>query len=149
MALNGQPIPLATVRDGLLRVHKTWRKGDEIVCDFPMKPRCIYGRKRQSGRFAVLKGPVVYAYAPPADDKRHPFDLQAQMVCDPATLTADEQGVSMLSNDLPFAVGVKAEDPNTKRIRLVPFADPKARITYFRAPDLKGSVCEPDELFAR
>ena len=149
VALNGQNVPLATVRDGLLRVTATWKRGDEVVCDFPMPPRCILGRKRQSGRFAVMKGPVVFACRLPAEDKRHPFDLQAKMVCDPASLADDGRGVSLLMNDSGWSVGVKADDASTKRIRLVPFADPDATITYFRAPDLKGGACEDDELFAR
>ena len=71
------------------------------------------------------------------------------MVCDPASLADDGRGVSLLMNDSGWSVGVKADDASTKRIRLVPFADPDATITYFRAPDLKGGACEDDELFAR
>ena len=148
VSLNGRALSLANAQDGLLRIVASWKRGDRVVCDFPMAPRCVLGRKRQSGRFAVMKGPLVYAYAP-KDDDRHPFDIQATMQADPLSCAKEGDDVTMLVTTFEFAVGVNPNHKATQRICLVPFADPDATITYFRAPNLKGTVKSDDELFCR
>ena len=147
VSLNGHPLPLANAQDGLLRIVSTWKPGDRVVCDFPMAPRCVRGRKRQSGRFAVMMGPLVYANAP-KDDDRQTFDKQAAIQADPLTCRKEGDGVTMLVDKSACGVGVSPRDGAT-RIRLVPFADPDATITYFRAPNLKSAVQDDDELFRR
>lgn len=62
-AVNG--ISLEGVRAGkYLSIERTWRPGDTIVLDFPMKPRLVMANPKieeARGQVAVMRGPVLYA----------------------------------------------------------------------------------------
>ena len=170
----GTPIRQVYSGGRYLRLTKTWRKGDTIELDFPMEIRTIRGRARQSGRFCVMRGPIVYAFNPKAqiadplvqldgtknlDGKavalfsRHPFDIQHTMVVEPSTLKLSETPDSSSRPGGTAIEAVASVDHHAvgsrtgPRIRLTEFADPGASVTYFRAPDLERQVVEDDELF--
>ena len=159
-----------------LRLTKTWRKGDSIDLDFPMEIRCMKGRARQSGRFAVMRGPMVYAFNPKAQlarpivqldgsrtlnkdavalFNRHAFDIQHTMVVDPATLRLAKEPEGSSRPDgcaIEALAGVVHHAVGSHQgarawIRLSEFPDPDATVTYFRAPDIQRQVTEDDELF--
>ena len=153
-----------------LRLTKTWKKGDAIELDFPMDIRLVRGRARQSGRVAVMRGPLVYAFDPSDhtvvhDDKpgevgsffsRHPFDIQKTMQIDPrslklvgATDDSSRTGGTVIEAEAtvePFAIGVYFWGSRA-RVRLHEFADPDATVTYFRVPVLGESGARDDEIF--
>ena len=87
-------------------VHRTWRKGDVVELNLPMSLRAVAGRRRQSGRFAMLRGPLVYAFAPArvASDpklppkKREVFELPASML---VSILASDPMEHDLSDDKP------------------------------------------------
>ena len=149
--LNGVKLPLDCREGrGLFRVTATWKRGDEIKLSFPMRVRIVRGRRRQSGRFAVLRGPVVYAWNPKATEgeffRRHPFDIQKVAMMDPNRLSYADGGIEAFVSTEPFAVGVGPFSGETK-IVLTPFADPDDTITYFKAPNLEHDVTGEDEIF--
>ena len=159
-----------------LRLTKTWKKGDSIDLDFPMEIRTVRGRARQSGRFCVMRGPLVYAFNPKAQlgdpiiqldgtktlhkdavrlFGRHPFDIQHTMVVDPSSLRMSKSPDSSSrpgGTAIEALAGVVHHAVGTHQgarawIRLTEFADPGASVTYFRAPDIERQVREDDELF--
>ena len=159
-----------------LRLTKTWKNGDTIDLDFPMEIRTVRGRARQSGRFCVLRGPMVYALDPKAqlsdplpqldgrrellkDAKllfaRHPFDIQHTLCVDPSSLrlsTRHDSSSRPNGTAIEALAGVVHHAVGSHQgarawILLTEFPDPDASITYFRAPDIDRQVREDDEIF--
>ena len=140
----------------VLNVPRVWKKGDRVELDFPMEVRTVRGRKRQSGRFAVMRGPVVYALDTHAIDvfrDWHPWDVQAEMMMDPKRLKFEDGELTTYVSTENWAVGVAdvsvdGKVPrNVRKVTLVPYCSEKANMTYFRAPDIEGSGCVDDEIF--
>lgn len=152
-----------------LQLTKVWKKGDVIELDYPMEIRAVRGRARQSGRFCVLRGPVLYGFNPKVQEggdvrmaqnvknlmQAHPFDIQHRMSVDPTTLAlaADPNDVARPGGTAVEALAGLTHDTVgvaqgfVIRIRLTEFADPGNAITYFRAPDIERQVTEDDEIF--
>ena len=64
VTLNGQPWPTPIAAGQFLTIERRWTAGDQVTLDMPMTWRLVLGRKRQSGRAAVMRGPVVYCLNP-------------------------------------------------------------------------------------
>jgi hypothetical protein len=53
------------VRDGLARIHRTWRPGERVTLDLPIPPRRVTANpavEPDRGRVALQRGPLVYAF---------------------------------------------------------------------------------------
>lgn len=102
LAVNGGD--MAAEPGTLAHIRRAWRKGDRVELALPMRIRTVAGRKRQEGRVAFLRGPLVYALNPTlngggakpvegktsaltAEDQRQ-GDRQAFFALDPADLCA-------------------------------------------------------------
>ena len=59
--VNGNPWEKPIASGAFLTIERQWRAGDQVTLDVPMTWRLVLGRKRQSGRAAVMRGPFVYA----------------------------------------------------------------------------------------
>ena len=157
VSINGLDVPYKRSPGEMLALPKVWKDGDTVELDFPMKVRTVLGRKRQSGRFAVMRGPVVYAL-----DTRKikafkdvpPYDAQCIMMMDPDRLEYHDGEISAVVSTVDWAVGIAdvsvdsgRANENVCRVSLRPFCDEDGNLTYFRAPDIKGRCREEDELF--
>ena len=123
-----------------------------MTLDLPMTWRLVLGRKRQAGRAAVMRGPVVFCLNPAQNKtlKTHDAaDLIALVVLDPKSLK-DSSGGEVVR---PGGVACQASGwydtmeigiPSNISFRLTEFPDPEGKMVYFRLPDLKAAV--PDEL---
>ena len=140
----------------MLCIPRVWRRGDVVELDFPMEVRTVRGRKRQSGRFAVMRGPVVYALDTRKVDAFRdwaPYDVQTEMAMDPKQLVYEDGRILAVISTQNWAVGianfsVDGKNPdNVRRVSLMPFADEDNTLTYFRAPNLEEDVTDEDELF--
>ena len=131
--------PIACEPGSQLRLSRTWARGDTVELDFPMAIRTVLGRKRQAGRIAILRGPVVHALdtrdIPELKDV-HPLDAQAMLTLDPSSLTEDGDVVRA-------AVTVRGV---ARQVRLAPFADENRTLTYFRVPAIQTCGAVDDEL---
>ncbi|MDX9869078.1 MAG: glycoside hydrolase family 127 protein, partial [Kiritimatiellia bacterium] len=163
VAVNGQAANV-TIRPGrFVELNRMWRAGDRVTLDLPMTWRVVAGRRRQSGRAAVMRGPLVYAFNPatvtglkPSQQKVFADDaaaIGATLMIDPASIrdagpdtTVRPQGTACTVLASPGGHAVGVTEKNAVRIRLTEFADPDAELTYFRLPDLAPAV--PDELFS-
>ncbi len=62
LQVNGKPIPLE-VEKGYAIIKRSWKRGDMILLNLPMKPQRILANsnvKADAGRFAIQNGPIVY-----------------------------------------------------------------------------------------
>ena len=155
--VNGQAVAAICRPGRLLELPRVWRKGDCIELDFPMAVRTVRGRKRQSGRFAVMRGPVVYAMNTRevkafADKSAH--EVQSVMMMDPKQLEEVETGIRAVVSTAEWAVGVadmsvdQGKAPkNVCAVLLKPFWHEKMDLTYYRAPNIEADCREDDELF--
>jgi uncharacterized protein len=60
--VNGEPVP-ATMEQGYAVIRRTWRAGDRVEVEFPMRPRRVLGNMSIDAalyRVAIEKGPLVY-----------------------------------------------------------------------------------------
>lgn len=156
--INGMRVPYKFRPGQVLDLPKAWKSGDVVELDFPMEVRTVRGRKRQSGRFAVMRGPVVYSL----DTKKvrefegvHPHDAQTVLMMDPNRLEYRDGKVEAVISTTPWAVGVDdvavdqgREAENVRRVWLEPFASESVNLTYFRAPNIEEDCRDEDELLS-
>jgi DUF1680 family protein len=63
IAINGRPVEDVTVERGYARLRRTWKVGDEVVLDLPMRVRLVEAHEKveaDRGRLALERGPIVY-----------------------------------------------------------------------------------------
>jgi uncharacterized protein len=142
----------ANARPGTFhRLERTWRPGDTVQLNLPLKPRLVEGRQRQAGRVAVMRGPIVFCLRPsqqPALAKLDAADLTAFTI-DPGMLevvpddSVRQGGVAIVTG--AWKPGYSVLPKPEMMLRLTEFADPEGIATYFRVRD--RSVALPDELF--
>jgi uncharacterized protein len=152
VTVNGQPWQQPATPGEFLPIQRKWTAGDRVTLEMPMNWRLVQGRKRQSGRVAVMRGPVVFCLNPAQNAslrKQDAADLGVIML-DRATLkdapdsTVRPGGLActLKAGNEGFACGVS----DNLSLRLTEFADPEGQAVYFRLPDL--SVAVPDELLS-
>ena len=151
VAINGQPWEKPISPGEFLTIQRQWSAGDRVTLDMPMSWRLVLGRKRQSGRAAVMRGPLVFCLNPAQKKSlrdRDAADLGG-IVIDPTSLVdlPDNAAVRpggmacrVRAGDDLIAVGVSGN----LSLVLTEFADPEGKCVYFRLPDLRAAV--PDEL---
>ena len=61
VAVNGSPQPVRSGADGYLAIRRTWSRGDKIDVMLPLGPRLVVGDQGNTGRAALLYGPLVLA----------------------------------------------------------------------------------------
>ena len=156
--VNGMRVSYKYRPGQMLNLPRVWRKGDVVELDFPMEVRAVRGRKRQSGRFAVMRGPVVYALDTRKVDAFKdwaPYDVQTEMSMDPNQLAYEDGKVFAVISTQHQSVGianfsVDGHNPdNVRRVALTPFADEDNTLTYCRAPNIEDESIGGDELFGK
>jgi DUF1680 family protein len=148
IAVNGQPWKKLPAPGTFLCLDRQWRAGDRVTLDLPMPWRLVLGRKRQAGRAAVMRGPVVFCLNPAQNklfEKRDATDLGI-IKLDPTSLNdASRTGTCRVSawDAGNMAVGV----PGNLSLQLSEFPDPQGKTVFFCLPDLRAAV--PDELIGK
>lgn len=150
--INGKAVK-KTIQPGVFfEIDREWKAGDRVTLNMPMPWRFVKGRRRQSGRAAVMRGPQVFCLNP-AQHK----DIAGLDGVDVGYLTLDPNSLAEPArNDAvrPGGMGCKAQawktdwnlmtnKPNLE-LMLTEFPDPDGRATYFRFRDMKVAV--EDEL---
>jgi len=135
LRINGEPVEPELPAPGLLALHRSWKAGDTLQVEFPMDWRLVSGRKAQSGRVAVMRGPMVFTYNP---------KLNPGVNGDPRLFTLD--GEAGIEGPIPtdavrpggIACKVQIWEPGvwyphakSRPIMLTEFPDPDATWTYF------------------
>ncbi|CAM4365277.1 Beta-L-arabinofuranosidase, GH127 family [Zobellia roscoffensis] len=137
-------------------ITRKWTSKDRVLLDFPMDIRFIKGRKRNSGRVALMRGPIVYGLnldknpEATANGKRSFYDLR-RILLDPSTLSGPESDDSVRSDGTAVFISGwrennsgKADRKHEFRLKLTEFPDPDNEFIYFKIPDYSIEV--EDEL---
>jgi DUF1680 family protein len=154
VSINGQPWEKPAAPGTFLAIERQWNAGDKVTIDMPMKWRLVLGRKRQAGRAAVMRGPVVFCLDPAMQDKslwkQDGADL-GFIVIAPGSLSELEDATvrpggvacwAKAGNEW-YDIGVSGK---LSPLKLSEFADPNGKAVYFKLPDLSAAV--PDELLS-
>jgi hypothetical protein len=114
----------------------------------------VSGRKRQFGRVAVMRGPLVFCLNPAGEEAIADWDGAdlSQITLDPQSFGDPVPDDSVRSGGLACLVGAwkpgyGCKRPGNLKLRLTEFPDPGGRATYFRLQD--SSVAVDDELFTQ
>ena len=151
VAVNGRAVTLQPKPGLFYTVDHTWQPGDRVELDFPMTWRLVRGRQRQTGRAAVMRGPLVYGLDPSAVPQlahRDGADL-GRIVLLPATLGEPVPDATRRPGGTACRIHASSEgfsmgDRGNLTLKLTEFPDPAIECVYFRVPDL--TVTLADEL---
>jgi len=154
VAINGQPWDKPIATGGFLAIEREWTAGDQVTLDMPMPWRLVLGRKRQSGRAAVMRGPVVFCLNPAQNKElqnRDGADLSYLML-DPSSLkdvpggdtTVRPGGMACEARFCTNPSEIWFKGGGIVFLKLTEFPDAEGKCVYFRLPDLSAAV--PDEL---
>jgi uncharacterized protein len=167
VSVNGQPSGGSAKPGDWYSIKRQWKAGDMVTLEMPMKARLVRGRKLQSGKAAVMRGPVVFCLSPARQAARYP--VYAGHGANPAEIQRSvDEAVSRTKFDwstlgkvVPdqtirpdgLALEVRAWGPASDRnkpadltLLLTEFIDPTGLLTYFSGGDAKLGVA--DELYA-
>ena len=121
-AVNGCELS-ASDGPGWFVIDRTWRPADRVEITFAMPWHLVRGFRRQRGRVAIMRGPLLYATTEAAlgDDGTPPADA------------APDVTSSRMQNGAGHGI-LDAELPDGRRVPLplVPFSDPEVTETCFR-----------------
>ena len=165
--INGVRVTYPARPGSVLQLPRIWRKGDVVELNLPMELRAVRGRRRQSGRFCFMRGPLVYALDAKSaalrpgmsDEDRavlrgHPHDIQTVLTVDPTLARVHVHGENSARPDgsmveMPVSTSdcSNGPSPDSPTVLLSEFADEDNVLTYFRAPDIEGCGCVDDELY--
>lgn len=152
VSVNGEPVNEPILAGTFISIEQVWNPGDRMTLEMAIPFRMVLGRKRQSGRAAVMRGPIVFCLNPAQNEqlqKMDAADISSYMI-DPDSLrlipgdsTIHPNGVacSIDANERTFSLGTRE-----KSIKLTEFPDPEGKVVYFRIPDF--SVAVQDELLS-
>jgi DUF1680 family protein len=135
-SVNGRPVDAPVSPGRFLRIEREWRRGDTVALELPMEWRLVKGRKSQSGRAAVMRGPVIYTLNP---------SLNPGLASAPAADLADlvllatprgpvEEDATVRPGGTSCTVRADRGRPGNGALslRLTEFPDPDGKWTYFR-----------------
>lgn len=151
VAVNGQPVDQPAVSGTLMAIEREWRPGDRVELRMPMAPRWVRGRKLQTGRAALLRGPVLFCLNPARNEAVAGMDLR-EITVDPTSLEGlvPDDGVHPGGQ----AWRVRAWSPGRctsgkspdLELLLTEFADPGAEATHLKVLPGQADALVDDEL---
>jgi uncharacterized protein len=151
VAVNGKAWEAPITPGAFLPIERQWTAGDIVTLEMPMPWRLVLGRKRQSGRVAVMRGPQVFCLNPAQNKSlagQDAADLGGIMLY-PTSLKTVPGGDAVRPGGVTCGVTAGSGGYDMFRsgdlsLRLTEFPDPEGKVVYFRVPDLSAAV--PDEL---
>jgi len=150
LTIQGEAPREVTSGEKYYEIRRTWKPGDTVTLDMPMPWRLVRGYSLQEGRFALMRGPVVYCLGTAANaELAKKYKELGDLTIDPASLgqpIADKSvrpdGLRVLAKAWPpesDGKGAAALD-----VVLSEFIDPTGIATYFRVSH--GTEAIDDEL---
>lgn len=158
VAVNGQPVEvLEALRRpsgrsrAFLAITRTWQPGDRIDLDFPMPWRWVKGRKAQSGRVALMRGPLVFCLNRARHKELEKIDPRMLTIA-PETLEGPFPDASVRPEGLSAKVRAwrpGAWYPHAKpdlELTLTEYPDPAGEAVFFHVPNPYAHEFVEDEL---
>ena len=133
--IKGQPVALTPGPDGYVAVQRSWKDGDPVELRFKLEPQIVVGDHKNSGKLAVLYGPLVLAAdADLLGDQLQGTRAVAFATADLAALAVTPEpapdkfrtwaGAQVFRvNAIPRQASKSGQAVTSLPIRLVPFAD--------------------------
>jgi DUF1680 family protein len=126
-----------------VEIKRLWQDGDMVRLNLPMHWRLVKGSKRQTGKAAVMRGPVLFGLSPKG---------MQHLIIDPASLTGPETSNRIRPRGLIGRIKVREAGKHRQgtpdsELVLTEFADPDIRLTYLPVSDSDKDLIAPDELF--
>jgi len=151
VSVNDQPIDLPVVPGTMLVIDRPWQSGDRVRLHMPMEFRLVKGRQLQSGRVAVLRGPVVFCLNPARNESLAGVDLK-EVTIDPASLEGPVADDTIRPDGQ--ACRVRAWSPGKwsptavadLTLLLTELPDPGGELTHLKVPDGAADGLVDDEL---
>jgi hypothetical protein len=151
VAVNGTPVGEAVAGGQFFVVKRQWSPGDRVELDMPMTWRWVKGRKAQSGRVALMRGPMVYCLRRTGNEQLKGIDLR-EIIVVPSTLEGPIADDSVRPGGL--ACRVRAWSPEVWyphvepkiQLTLTESADPDSEQTYFKIANPHEASLVDDEL---
>lgn len=154
--INNELYDVGIEAGSFLSINRKWKRNDKITLDFPMEFRFVKGRKRNAGRVAIMRGPVIYGLnlekntEATVNGKRDYNDLR-RILLDPSTLSEVIEDNSVRPHGTAVYISGWREEysglTNQKhefKMKLTEFPDPASQFIYFKIPDYSVEV--DDEL---
>jgi uncharacterized protein len=137
-------------------IHRRWAANDTITLDLPMEWRFIRGRKRQSGRVALMRGPVVYCLNPQLNQDKglenmNSYDM-GRIIIDPKSVKGPFPYNEVRAGGTKCNIGAWYEGhgmggEHDMELTLTEFPDPNGKACYFSVRDFNFG--DDDELFTK
>ena len=150
IAVNGQSIEIVPRPGTFATINRIWKAGDRIELQMPMSWRFVRGRKAQSGRVAVMRGPQVFCLSREANPQLAKMRLEP-IAIHPDTIegpfpddTIRPGGQSCRIKAVP--PGGHIGDNPSLSLTLREYPDPSAEATFFLVPNPNAKCIVDDEL---
>ncbi len=131
-------------------INREWRAGDTITVSLPMEWRWVNGRDKHAGRYALMRGPIVYCLSREHNKLPDRMTLR-NITLDPASITDPKPDRRVRPDGLCCHIkgwspgnAKKNKAPDLK-MTLTEFPDPSGEEVYFRLSQPDHAV--EDELF--
>jgi DUF1680 family protein len=147
VAVNGKAIKTTVKAGAFVRIERTWKPGDKVQLELPMEWRFVAGRKAQAGRFAILRGPVVYTLNPLRNPGLSGVDLKQLVIQAASVELAADDTVRPGGTCCRVKAKIKGQEDKELTLVLDEFPDPDGELVYFLLSDPKVAV--DDELARR
>lgn len=149
--VNGQPLDAPAAGGTFLRIEREWRAGDAVGLRMPMPWRWIRGRKKQEGRAALMRGPLLFCLSRARNPSVVEMDLGG-ITLDPRPTGDPVADATVRPNGLACRVkawspGQAVSGPPDLDLTLTEFTDPDGEATCFRLST--DGICKGDELIRR
>ncbi|OCT15418.1 hypothetical protein A8709_15165 [Paenibacillus pectinilyticus] len=151
VSVNDEVMTTGAVSGKFLEVDREWSTGDQVKLELPMPYRLIKGRKAQSGRVAVMRGPIVYCLNPAKQSGMADMDLRL-VTCDTSSIEGEHNDGGVMDKGStcclkawgPYRHG--PENQPDLDLVLTEFPDPNGQSVYFRVADPSADHLLEDEL---
>jgi len=151
ISINGESFDVKK-QGGFITLDRKWRKGDKIELEMSMSWRLVKGRKAQSGRVAVMRGPQLFCLNPNLQENFNP-DIMRLIAIDPTSLKLSNVDSLIRPNGLTCQAyfwdpnNYSAQSKAPIKLLLTEYADPGCQATYFLIRNPNSDIFVDDELF--
>ena len=132
-------------------LKRQWHDGDRVSLEMPMSWRWVKGRKRQAGRMALMRGPLVFCLSPKRNNIPKGEDIRS-IVVDSTSVVGPIPDESVRPGGIACKVKAWSSRRNISKppdldLMLSEFPEPTGEATYFLVSD--AAVAVDDELIIR
>jgi uncharacterized protein len=157
--INGNIIDSPATPGEFLVLNRKWKRDDVVEMRFEMNSRLINGVRRQAGRVALMRGPVLYCLNNDNAGTYGELDgaTLSQITLNPRSFQFTQDSSTVRPDGTAYSVEVwppadeRRQAVNLPRVLLTEFPDPKGKAVYFKLFHFDyfkdGDLAQSDELF--